>query len=77
MKARENEVDHSLLMKDHVQALDQPAWQAVKREESQNEGEREKVPYRDPPASDLLAPARVSPLSLPFGRLPRRLLLEL
>ena len=32
------------------------------------------VPYRDPPASDLLAlHAFVFPLSFPFGRLPRRL----
>ena len=46
-----------------------PAWQAVEREESQNERGREKIP----PASDLLAlHALVLPLSLPFGRLPRR-----
>ena len=34
------------------------------------------VPYRDLPASDLLAlNALVLPLSLPFGRLPRRLMM--
>ena len=35
---------------------------------------KDNVPYRDPPASDLLAlHALVFPLSFPFGRLPRRL----
>ena len=47
------------------------AWQALEREESQNERGREKVPYCDPPASDLLVLyALVFPL---YFRLPRRL----
>ena len=36
------------------------------------------VPYRDPPASDLLAlHALIFPLSFPFGRLPRTLVTEM
>ena len=50
----------------------QPTGQAVEREESQNERETG-VPYRDPPASDLLAlDPLVLSLFLSFGCLPLR-----